>query len=142
MTCPRCAKENPDDGKFCSRCGLEFASVVQKVASDAEARPCYRHPKVMTLVSCGKCDKPLCPDCVIVGASGVRCKECAKHNIPFSPRGALNDVRLSLGRMFRGSPYSIYILLLLASVIFGGFRGCAAMQESRQEPPPVVSEEE
>jgi hypothetical protein len=38
---------------------------------------CYKHPKVETGLSCGKCERPICTDCMIVGPAGVRCKECA-----------------------------------------------------------------
>jgi hypothetical protein len=37
---------------------------------------CFYHPNRETRVSCGRCDRPLCPDCVRHGATGVRCKEC------------------------------------------------------------------
>jgi hypothetical protein len=50
--------------------------------------PCFYHPNRETRVSCGRCDRPLCPDCVRHGATGVRCKEC----ISLSPeqRGLAN----------------------------------------------------
>ncbi len=38
---------------------------------------CYRHPKVETLVRCGKCDRPICPNCMISGPAGMRCPDCA-----------------------------------------------------------------
>jgi hypothetical protein len=38
---------------------------------------CYRHPKVETAVSCGKCDRPICTKCMIPGPAGMRCPECA-----------------------------------------------------------------
>ena len=41
---------------------------------------CHYHPNVETLVSCGRCGKPLCPDCVGHGATGVRCKECLRQS--------------------------------------------------------------
>ncbi len=49
---------------------------------------CFYHPNSETRVSCGRCGRPLCPDCVRHGATGVRCKEC----ISLSPeqRGLAN----------------------------------------------------
>lgn len=41
------------------------------------AMKCYRHPKVETAVSCGKCDRPICTKCMISGPAGMRCPECA-----------------------------------------------------------------
>ncbi len=37
---------------------------------------CARHPDRETWVKCGRCNKPLCPDCVMHGPVGVRCREC------------------------------------------------------------------
>ena len=37
---------------------------------------CFYHPDRETRVSCGRCGRGLCPDCVRHGATGVRCKEC------------------------------------------------------------------
>lgn len=39
---------------------------------------CYKHPDRETEVSCGRCGKPLCPDCVHHGPTGVRCVECLR----------------------------------------------------------------
>jgi hypothetical protein len=38
---------------------------------------CYRHKNVETAVSCGRCDRPICPKCMISGPAGMRCPECA-----------------------------------------------------------------
>ena len=43
---------------------------------------CHYHPDRETRVTCGRCEKPLCPDCVQHGATGVRCREC----LTLSPR--------------------------------------------------------
>ncbi len=37
---------------------------------------CFYHPERETRVSCGRCGRGLCPDCVRHGATGVRCREC------------------------------------------------------------------
>ena len=44
--------------------------------ASAIAPTCYRHPKRETWVSCGRCGKPLCPDCMRHGPVGIRCEEC------------------------------------------------------------------
>lgn len=38
---------------------------------------CATHPDVETLLTCGKCDKPICPKCMVMTDVGARCKECA-----------------------------------------------------------------
>jgi len=55
-----------------------------QVASPAEVRSslpaptCYRHPNRETHLSCGRCGRPLCPDCMIHGPVGIRCAECLR----------------------------------------------------------------
>lgn len=48
----------------------------------AEKYACFYHPDRETRVTCGRCERPLCPDCVQHGATGVRCRDC----ITLSPR--------------------------------------------------------
>jgi membrane associated rhomboid family serine protease len=38
---------------------------------------CYRHPGRETGVSCSRCDRPICPDCMTPTSVGMRCPECA-----------------------------------------------------------------
>ena len=46
------------------------------------------------MVTCSACGKPLCPDCMVFSAVGIKCRECAKM-----PRSAL--VTLKRGRLLR-----------------------------------------
>jgi hypothetical protein len=62
----------------------------------ASERPCANHPGRLTMVACSSCDKPLCPDCMIFSAVGIKCRECAKM-----PRSA--RVTLKRGRLLRAS---------------------------------------
>ena len=43
------------------------------------ARPmqCARHPKVETGLSCGRCETPICPTCMVMTDVGARCPDCA-----------------------------------------------------------------
>ena len=38
---------------------------------------CYRHPSRETRVSCSRCGKPICPDCMTPSPVGMRCPDCA-----------------------------------------------------------------
>ena len=51
-------------------------------AEVVETRPCANHPQMQTVVSCGRCDKPLCPRCMIFTSVGVRCRDCAQLRRP------------------------------------------------------------
>jgi hypothetical protein len=50
-------------------------------AADSRLGPppqrCVRHPNRETLVSCGRCGRPFCPDCLVHTPAGQRCYECA-----------------------------------------------------------------
>ncbi|HET9544050.1 MAG TPA: rhomboid family intramembrane serine protease [Gaiellaceae bacterium] len=47
------------------------------MASTEQAMVCYRHPGRETLVSCSNCDRPICTDCMVQTAVGIKCPECA-----------------------------------------------------------------
>ncbi len=38
---------------------------------------CYRHPSQETAVTCSTCGRPICPDCMVFAAVGIKCPECA-----------------------------------------------------------------
>src|SRR5690606_2221258 len=39
---------------------------------------CYRHPQRRAGVSCQRCDRPICPDCMTTASVGFHCPECAR----------------------------------------------------------------
>lgn len=39
---------------------------------------CAIHPEVETTLRCGKCDKPICPKCLVETPVGARCRDCAR----------------------------------------------------------------
>ena len=39
---------------------------------------CYWHPGVETGLSCSRCGKHICPQCMVQAPVGIRCKECGK----------------------------------------------------------------
>jgi membrane associated rhomboid family serine protease len=38
---------------------------------------CYRHPNVETAVACSNCGRPICTECMVFAAVGIKCPECA-----------------------------------------------------------------
>lgn len=97
--CAHCGTENPDDSRFCRSCGKPFVAVPAPVeAGEPGLYYCYRHKKETTRVTCGRCERPLCPKCVTVGANGVRCRECARNKVPVRLGGVLHDATSSVGR--------------------------------------------
>ncbi len=63
---------------------------------DADVTYCAAHPGVETALQCGRCEKYICPRCMVQTPVGARCRDCAQlrriptYNIPasFMLRGA------------------------------------------------------
>ncbi len=47
---------------------------------------CYRHPDRETWVSCVRCGRPACPDCLREAAVGQQCVECVREANQSTPR--------------------------------------------------------
>lgn len=67
----------------------------QDTESGTATPTCYRHPRRETYVSCVRCGRPACPDCLRSAAVGQQCVECI--------RGANQGARRASG-MFGGRP--------------------------------------
>lgn len=51
-------------------------------STPAEAVYCTRHPETETGLSCGRCDTPICPRCMVHVPVGIRCPDCADLRRP------------------------------------------------------------
>lgn len=53
------------------------ATAPSPLANDGELR-CAYHPHTPTRLRCGRCDKPVCAQCVATTSVGLRCRDCAR----------------------------------------------------------------
>lgn len=71
---------------------------------------CYRHPDRETSVSCSRCDRPICPECMTTTPVGMRCPECA---------GERTEVRRpAAGPIGGGTVRATYVLIALNVAAF------------------------
>jgi hypothetical protein len=50
--------------------------------SDPYEQPCSYHPNVLTRLRCSRCEKPICPRCMVASPVGYRCPDCARGPRP------------------------------------------------------------
>ena len=71
---------------------------------------CYRHPGEETRVHCTRCERPICPDCMIPAPVGYQCPECVEQ--------ARREFRAGPGRPFRGGVSATKALLVAILAMF------------------------
>jgi membrane associated rhomboid family serine protease len=78
-------------------------------------KTCYRHPNRETSVSCSRCDRPICPECMTPSPVGMRCPECAADSTTVR--------RPSGGSLVGGVARATYALIGINVLIFIGQLG-------------------
>jgi len=85
-------------------------SGVDPTSPDVGAVPyCYRHRDRETHISCQRCGRKICPDCMRPAAVGFHCPECVKE-----ANAAIPQARTSFGGRLRvGRPIVTYTLIAI-----------------------------
>lgn len=90
---------------------------------------CTTHPEVETNLKCSKCDKPICPKCLVETPVGARCPECARlRRLPtyslttgyyLKALGTSMGMAVITGLIWSFLPYIIpfYLNLLIAPLV-------------------------
>jgi len=74
---------------------------------------CARHPQTETGLSCGRCETPICPKCMVMTDVGARCPSCA-------PRRKLPQLEVNPVYLIRGAAAAA-----VAGAALGAFWGVA-----------------
>ncbi|MEW2129177.1 rhomboid family intramembrane serine protease [Streptomyces sp. NPDC005435] len=93
-------------------------------ARDARSMPaCYRHPDRETGVRCTRCDRPICPECMVDASVGFHCPDCVRGtaHVPGpaapAPAAAAAPRTLAGGRQ-SGDPRLVTKVLIGLNVVF------------------------
>lgn len=83
---------------------------------------CYRHPDRATGITCTRCDRPICPDCMTPASVGYQCPECVRGRSAASratqPRtiagAALADDTRLVTKIILGVNAAVFLAVLFA----------------------------
>jgi membrane associated rhomboid family serine protease len=75
---------------------------------DADDWRCYRHPERQGGVRCRRCERPICPDCMIQASVGFQCPSCARGGPP----------TIKTGRAVRPEPYVTWAIIAVCVAVF------------------------
>ncbi len=105
--------------------GSEQAASTPDESGEQSGPVCYRHPDRETWVSCTRCGRPICPDCMNTAAVGFQCPDCVREGkratrvaatqFGGEPRGALGTVT----NVLIGINVAVWLLSALVAVVSG-----------------------
>ncbi|RBM05593.1 rhomboid family intramembrane serine protease [Streptomyces sp. PT12] len=75
---------------------------------------CYRHPDRETGIRCSRCDRPICPSCMISAPVGYQCPECVQGGAAAARAAAPRTV--AGGVVAAGNPRLVTLVLLSLNV--------------------------
>ncbi|MFE3521915.1 rhomboid family intramembrane serine protease [Streptomyces sp. NPDC059161] len=92
----------------------------QDQARQAALPGCYRHPGVATGISCARCERPICPECMISASVGFQCPDCVRTGSGTGHAPTASRPRtLAGGLLSAGDPQLVTkILIGLNAVMF------------------------
>ncbi|MFI6648548.1 rhomboid family intramembrane serine protease [Streptomyces sp. NPDC050529] len=73
---------------------------------------CYRHPGRGTAIRCTRCDRPICPDCMVSASVGFQCPDCVRQGSGTGHHPAASRPRTIAGGRIAADPRLVTKILL------------------------------
>ncbi|HEV7720340.1 MAG TPA: rhomboid family intramembrane serine protease, partial [Iamia sp.] len=86
------------------------------MTAPSDVRTCYRHPDRVSGISCQRCDRPICPQCMHQASVGFHCPECTKAGKQKVLRGAASwTTRPIVTQVLIGINVAVYLAMVVTS---------------------------
>ena len=122
--CSKCQAEVQGTPKFCPACGKKFVPNPAPIAAGEDGVFfCHKHKREATRVTCGRCERPICPKCMVLSAAGVRCKDCARNKVPIRMRGVLHDLGAGAKTPAAQRVWYMVAIMFVVNLFLGMFGG-------------------
>jgi membrane associated rhomboid family serine protease len=79
---------------------------------DSEPATCYRHPAREAHVRCTRCNRRICPDCMIDASVGFQCPECVREG-----NKSVREARTSLGGRLTDDSGTVTKVIIAVNVL-------------------------
>lgn len=85
---------------------------------DAQGPPtCYRHPDRETGITCTRCERPICPECMISASVGFQCPECVRDGSGTGHPAAATQPRTLAGGTIAQDPRLLTKIILAINLL-------------------------
>src|SRR5918992_3357720 len=93
-----------------------------RMAATEQVQVCYRHPKNETAVACSNCGRPICTECMVFAAVGIKCPECAGQptGMKKTTTRARTSAGLATGALVTKGLIGISVLVYLLQIAQAG----------------------
>ncbi|MFE1287786.1 rhomboid family intramembrane serine protease [Streptomyces sp. NPDC058751] len=86
---------------------------------DARSLPgCYRHPDRETGVRCTRCERPICPECMVSASVGFQCPDCVRGGSGTGHARTANQPRTLAGGTVASDPRLVTKVLIGLNLAF------------------------